>query len=119
VLLLADHFLAQAAARAGSAPPRLSEALAAHLLAYSWPGNVRELANACAFAVHVGLARRRASITGRRHWRCRDSRRGRRPRDCTPRRGRSRSGGCGRRCGARAETSPRPRARWASRVRGC
>jgi transcriptional regulator with GAF, ATPase, and Fis domain len=65
VLLLADHFLAQAAARAGQAPPRLSEALVAHLLAYSWPGNVRELANACAFAVHVAGA---CEDVGLEHW---------------------------------------------------
>ena len=65
VLLLADHFLARAAARTGHAPPRLSEPLGAHLRAYSWPGNVRELANACAFAVHVAGAREHV---GFEHW---------------------------------------------------
>jgi transcriptional regulator with GAF, ATPase, and Fis domain len=65
VVLLARHFLAEAAARVGAGPPEPGAALAAHLRAYPWPGNVRELANACAFAVHVGGARERADLE---HW---------------------------------------------------
>ena len=56
VLLLARHFLAQAAQRQGQPPPELSPALAELIQRYRWPGNVRELANACAYAVHVAGA---------------------------------------------------------------
>lgn len=43
--LLADHFLAQAAARLRRGPLRLSRQLMERLMNYSWPGNVRELQN--------------------------------------------------------------------------
>ena len=43
--LLAEHFLAGAAARHGRAM-RLTPAASARLLSYAWPGNVRELENA-------------------------------------------------------------------------
>ncbi len=65
VLLLAQSFLARAAAGAGQAPPRLSGPLGAQLRAYPWPGNVRELANACAYAVHVAGTREVADLE---HW---------------------------------------------------
>jgi len=57
VLLLAGHFLAAAAERAGHTPPALSPDVEAQVLEHPWPGNVRELANACAFAVRVAGAR--------------------------------------------------------------
>ncbi len=56
VLVLARHFLADAARRIGAPPPQLSPALVELLLRHPWPGNVRELANACLFAVRVGGA---------------------------------------------------------------
>ncbi len=65
VVLLARHFLAEAAARAGREPPEPTPALLAHLRGYAWPGNVRELANACAYAVHVADARGRVDLE---HW---------------------------------------------------
>ncbi len=65
VLLLARHFLAQAAAREDSSPPELEPALADRLLRYAWPGNVRELANACQFAVRVARAR---GVVTEAHW---------------------------------------------------
>lgn len=65
VLVLARHFLARAAARAGGPPPELSPDLADRLLRHRWPGNVRELANACAFAIGVAGARQRV---GPEHW---------------------------------------------------
>ncbi|MBI5711263.1 MAG: sigma 54-interacting transcriptional regulator [Candidatus Eisenbacteria bacterium] len=65
VLLLARHFLAGAAARAGREPPALEPRLAERLLASPWPGNVRELANACAFAVHVAGAEAEVGVE---HW---------------------------------------------------
>jgi DNA-binding NtrC family response regulator len=46
VLLLARHFLRVLSAGPGAAPPALSPAAEAALLAHSWPGNVRELRNA-------------------------------------------------------------------------
>jgi transcriptional regulator with GAF, ATPase, and Fis domain len=58
VLLLARHFLAQAAAREGAEAPVLEPVLAERLMRYAWPGNVRELANACHYAVRVAGARR-------------------------------------------------------------
>ncbi len=64
VLVLARHFLAQAAGRAGTAPVP-TPALAEMLLRYAWPGNVRELANACHFAVRVAGAR---GSVGPEHW---------------------------------------------------
>ena len=65
VLLLARHFLAQAAARVGQGAPEPAAGLVEHLRGYAWPGNVRELANACAFAVHVAGARGRVDLE---HW---------------------------------------------------
>uniref|UniRef100_A0A832MMH3 Sigma-54-dependent Fis family transcriptional regulator n=1 Tax=Eiseniibacteriota bacterium TaxID=2212470 RepID=A0A832MMH3_UNCEI len=64
-LLLAEAFLARAARAAGAPAPRLSAALAEHVLRYPWPGNVRELANACLYAVRVGGAREVADLA---HW---------------------------------------------------
>jgi DNA-binding NtrC family response regulator len=46
ILLLAEHFLKQFAARSGKPQVGISTAVAEKLLAYSWPGNVRELRNA-------------------------------------------------------------------------
>lgn len=57
VLLLARHFLAEAAAAEGCETPLLDPGLAERLLGYAWPGNVRELANACQYAVRVAGAR--------------------------------------------------------------
>ena len=65
VLVLAGHFLAEAARACGVEPPRISAALEARLLAHRWPGNVRELANACAFAVRVAGARGEVDV---HHW---------------------------------------------------
>jgi two-component system response regulator HydG len=55
VLLLAQHFLAHHAEKAGKRVAGLSPEAAERLLAYSWPGNVRELQNAMERA--VALAR--------------------------------------------------------------
>jgi two-component system response regulator HydG len=55
VLLLAQHFLEQYAARAGKRVSTLSPPVAEKLLAYTWPGNVRELQNCIERA--VALAR--------------------------------------------------------------
>jgi len=55
VLLLAQHFLGDHAARAGKHIGGLSPAAAEKMLAYSWPGNVRELQNCMERA--VALAR--------------------------------------------------------------
>ena len=55
VLLLAQHFVEQAAARMGKAITGLAPPMAQRLLAYRWPGNVRELSNAIERA--VALAR--------------------------------------------------------------
>lgn len=44
ILLIAEHFLEQGAARSGRSL-RLSSAACEALMAYSWPGNVRELGN--------------------------------------------------------------------------
>ena len=65
VLLLARHFLAQAAARTGRPAPQLEPGLAERLLRYAWPGNVRELSNACHYAVRVAGAR---DQVGAGHW---------------------------------------------------
>jgi two-component system response regulator HydG len=51
VLVLAQHFLARLAARAGKRVTGLSPAAAERLLAYAWPGNVRELHNSIEHAV--------------------------------------------------------------------
>jgi DNA-binding NtrC family response regulator len=51
VLLLAQHFVAGYAARAGRAVAGLSAQAAERLLAYGWPGNVRELQNCIERAV--------------------------------------------------------------------
>jgi len=55
ILLLSEHFLAQAAGAARRRPPTLSQAAANALRSYAWPGNVRELRNAIerAFVVHA------------------------------------------------------------------
>jgi len=45
ILLLANHFLARAAADYGVSARTLSPDACARLMSYSWPGNVRELAN--------------------------------------------------------------------------
>jgi DNA-binding NtrC family response regulator/tetratricopeptide (TPR) repeat protein len=45
VLLLAEHFLAQACQDYGLTPKTLAPDARAALVAYAWPGNVRELAN--------------------------------------------------------------------------
>ena len=45
ILLLADHFLARAAAAYNVPPRALTHEACAALLAYPWPGNVRELSN--------------------------------------------------------------------------
>ena len=65
VVLLARHFLAEAAARLEREPPEPGPELLAHLREYAWPGNVRELANGCAFAVQVADARGRVDLE---HW---------------------------------------------------
>ncbi len=65
ILLLARHFLAQAAAREGGGAPELDATLKEQLLRYAWPGNVRELANACQFAVRVSGARELVTFA---HW---------------------------------------------------
>jgi len=51
ILLLAQHFLRQAAVRGDKSITGLSPAAAEKLLAYRWPGNVRELRNAMERAV--------------------------------------------------------------------
>jgi DNA-binding NtrC family response regulator len=51
VLLLAQHFLQQFAARSGKQVKGISEAVGERLLAYTWPGNVRELRNVIERAV--------------------------------------------------------------------
>jgi len=51
ILLLAQHFLREFAARSGKQVIGLSEAAAERLLAYRWPGNIRELRNAMERAV--------------------------------------------------------------------
>jgi len=51
ILLLAQRFLQEFAARARKEIERLSESFAERLLAYPWPGNVRELRNAMERAV--------------------------------------------------------------------
>ncbi len=43
--LLAEHFLAEIAARLRREPPAVSDEALAELVAYDWPGNVRELRN--------------------------------------------------------------------------
>ncbi len=55
VMLLAQHFLADAAARFGKQVRGFSAGAADKLTTYAWPGNVRELANAIESA--VALAR--------------------------------------------------------------
>ena len=45
ILLLGEHFLAQACTEYGLPPKTLAADARAALLAYRWPGNVRELAN--------------------------------------------------------------------------
>ena len=50
-LLLAQHFIALCAGRAGKKVMGMSDEVASKLLAYSWPGNVRELRNVIERAV--------------------------------------------------------------------
>jgi two-component system response regulator HydG len=52
-LLLAQHFIRQAAARTGRPVTGLTRPVAERLLSYAWPGNVRELRNAMERAVAV------------------------------------------------------------------
>jgi len=52
--LMAEHFLAHAAERAGKKGLALSAESMAILLAHDWPGNVRELENAIAHAAALG-----------------------------------------------------------------
>jgi DNA-binding NtrC family response regulator len=51
ILLLAQHFLEESAARSGKRVVGMSDAVGERLLAYTWPGNVRELRNAIEHAV--------------------------------------------------------------------
>jgi len=51
IVLLAEHFLDQAARRLRLAVPRLNDSHRAQLEAYDWPGNVRELQNVVERAV--------------------------------------------------------------------
>jgi PAS domain S-box-containing protein len=51
IVLLAEEFASQSAARMGRRVEPLSPAMAARLQAYSWPGNVRELQNVIERAV--------------------------------------------------------------------
>jgi DNA-binding NtrC family response regulator len=53
VLLLAQHFVTQFAARTGKQVTGLTSAAAERLLAYNWPGNVREVQNCIERAVAV------------------------------------------------------------------
>jgi DNA-binding NtrC family response regulator len=53
---LLDHFLAQAAGRAGCEPCTLTPGARDMLLGYRWPGNVRELQNLMTRAVVLGDA---------------------------------------------------------------
>ncbi len=48
---LAEYFVRQFSARAGSIVPHITPELMSHLVEYSWPGNVRELANCIRRAV--------------------------------------------------------------------
>ncbi len=49
--VLAEHFVARAAARLKRPPPRLAPGAFAQLVAHDWPGNVRELQNVIERAV--------------------------------------------------------------------
>ena len=51
ILLLAQHFLEQFAARSSKQVVGMSDSVANKLLRYTWPGNVRELRNAIEHAV--------------------------------------------------------------------
>jgi transcriptional regulator with GAF, ATPase, and Fis domain len=51
VLLLADHFLTEFAAKSGAAPARIAADAREILLRYPWPGNVRELRNLLEYLV--------------------------------------------------------------------
>jgi DNA-binding NtrC family response regulator len=55
ILLLAQHFLEQFAARAGKGVKGLSPDVALKLLGYPWPGNARELQNCMERAVAVAF----------------------------------------------------------------
>jgi DNA-binding NtrC family response regulator len=51
VLLLAEHFLAELAAKNGSPPVTLAADAREILLRYPWPGNIRELRNLLEYSV--------------------------------------------------------------------
>ncbi|MBO6558385.1 MAG: sigma-54-dependent Fis family transcriptional regulator [Pseudomonadales bacterium] len=51
ILLLAEHFLAQAAERHGKTKLRFNDSARTRISAYNWPGNIRELENAVQRAV--------------------------------------------------------------------
>lgn len=55
ILLLAQHFIGQHAARYNRVPPTLSVAAQQALMSHPWPGNVRELRNALEQAVLLGV----------------------------------------------------------------
>ena len=65
VVLLARHFVSEAARSVGEEAPELSLQLCEHLRRHRWPGNVRELYNGCAYAFHVAGARRSVDLE---HW---------------------------------------------------
>ena len=54
--LLAGHFLARAAARAGRPVDGFTPAALAALVAHAWPGNVRELEHAVERGVYLGTS---------------------------------------------------------------
>src|SRR5262249_24212828 len=58
ILLLAQRFLEQQAARAGKPVTGLTPASSARLLSYPWPGNVRELQNCVERAIALTLHER-------------------------------------------------------------
>ena len=51
ILLLAEHFLAQAAERHGKTKLRFNDSARTRISSYNWPGNIRELENAVQRAV--------------------------------------------------------------------
>ena len=53
ILVLAERFLRNAAARNGKPPPTVPSTVAERLLSYTWPGNVRELENCIERAVSL------------------------------------------------------------------
>jgi Nif-specific regulatory protein len=59
VLVLAEHFLSQFAAKARRSVPQLTPAARQRLLAHRWPGNVRELRNLMERLVYLTPAEQR------------------------------------------------------------